>query len=236
MCGDKKPQSYFRDVVWRERPISMAVRRPVAEGKKEVVNGWGWTDELLSWNWAGFEGQPMRVNVYSRSPKVRLYKDNVLLGEKVVDPNTYTATFEVAYQPGELKAVNLKGKKEESSVILKTSAAPASIRITPDRNRIAASKQDLSYVNIEILDKDGNIVPDANLPIQIKFSGEGSVIASGNGGYDDMESFRSLTPKTFRGKAVAIVQPNGKAGSIELSVSAEGLKGAKTIIEAIPNL
>ena len=56
---------------------------PVAQGKKEVVNGWGWTDEHLSWNWEGLENQPMRVNVYSRSPKVRLYLNDILIGEKI---------------------------------------------------------------------------------------------------------------------------------------------------------
>ena len=107
LCGDKKPQSYYRDILWREREISMAVRPPVAPDKKEVINGWGWTDELLSWNWPGLEGQTMRVNIYSRSPKVRLYQDNVLIGDKEVDPESYTATFEVNYNPGELRAVNV---------------------------------------------------------------------------------------------------------------------------------
>lgn len=63
------------------REISMAVS-PCCSRKKEVVNGWGWTDEGLSWNWEGLENQPMRVNVYSRSPKVRLYLNDILIGEK----------------------------------------------------------------------------------------------------------------------------------------------------------
>ena len=226
LAGDKKPQSYYRDIIWRERPISMAVRRPVAAGKKEVQSGWGWTDELLSWNWDGYEGKPMRVNVYSRSPKVRLYKDNILVGEKDVDPNSYTATFEVSYNPGELKAVNVDRKKETDSMVFKTSGVPAAIRLTPDRSQISASKQDLSYVKIEIIDKDGNLVPDATIPVEIKYTGDGSILASGNGGYADMESFRSLTPNTFRGRAIAIVQPKGEKGSVNLTVSAEGLQGA----------
>lgn len=232
LCGDKKPQSYFRDVVWKEREIAMAVRRPVAAGKKEVVNGWGWTDELLSWNWPGQEGQLMRVNVYSRSPKVRLYQDNVLVGEKEVDPEKYTATFEVPYKPGELKAVNVNRKKETASVTLKTTGKPVAIRLVPDRSRIAADKNDLSYVKIEIVDRDGNVVPDANLPVSIQFSGEGKVIAGGNASYNDMKSFRSLTPHTFRGKAIAIVQPTGKKGTIRVTVSAEGMEETSTILEA----
>lgn len=231
LCGDKKPQSYYRDIVWREREITMAVRRPVAQGKKEVVNGWGWTDELLSWNWPDLEGQPMRVNVYSRSSKVRLYQDNVLIGEKEVHPESYTATFEVNYKSGELKAVNVNRKKETASTILKTSGSPAAIRLIADRHRIKADKNDLSYIKIEIVDKDGNLVPDAMLPVATTSSGNGQIIASGNGGYDDMKSFRSLTPRTFRGKAIAIVQPTEEKGHIQLTVSVEGLPTSSILIE-----
>lgn len=230
-CGDKKPQSYYRDILWREREISMAVRRPVAEGKKEVVNGWGWTDELLSWNWKGLEGKPMRVNIYSRSPKVRLYLNDKLIGEKETGKEDYTATFEVPYTQGILKAVNINKEKEAAETILKTVGNPSAIRLVADRNKIKANKNDLSYIKIEIVDENGNIVPDTNLPVNIECKGDGSVIASGNASYDDMKSFRSLTPNTFRGKAIVIVQPNDKAGKIGLTVSAEGLNSSYIEIE-----
>ena len=230
-CGDKKPQSYYRDIVWREREISMAVRPPVAEGKREHVNGWGWTNELLNWNWEGWEGQPMRVNVYSRSPKVRLYLNGNLIGEKEPGKENYTATFEIPYEPGELKAVNMARNRETSSVVFKTAGKPANIRLTADRQRIKADKNDLSYIKMELVDKDGILVPNSDIKVDIKSSGEGSVIASGNAAPDDMESFCSLTPKTFRGRAIAIVQPSGeKSGEINITVSAEGLPEAAITI------
>lgn len=227
LCGDKKPQSYYRDVLWRVRPIAMAVHAPIPEGKKEVVNGWGWPDELVSWNWKGLEGQPMTVNVYSRSPKVKLYLNDKLIGEKETGKEDYTATFSLPYEPGTLKAVNSKGKEE---FVLKTAGAPAAIRLTADRALIKAHRNDLSFVKIELVDEDGNLVPDASLPVKIECTGKGTVIASGNGDYDDMKSFRSLTPDTFRGRAIAIVQPNGESGEIEVKVSAQGLPQASVVI------
>lgn len=230
-CGDKKPQSYYRDVVWRRRDISLAVQPPVAEGKREDINYWGWKNELLSWNWKGMEGKAMTVHVYSRSPKVRLYLNDQLIGEKEVDANTYTASFEVPYQPGQLKAVNLKGKKESASAVLNTTGTPASIRLTADRAKIKASKNDLSYIKIEVLDKDGHLIPDCNIPLEIKVDGKGSVIAAGNGSADDMKSFRSLKPRAFRGRAIAIIQPNAEKGNINLTVSAQGLPESSISIE-----
>lgn len=230
-CGDKKPQSFYRDIIWREKEISMAVRLPVTTGKKEVVNGWGWTDELLSWNWIGKEGQPMRINIYSRSPKVRLYLNDKLIGEKETGKENYTAVFEVPYQAGILKAVNLNKNKEVSSFVLKTAGEPAAIRLTADRIQIKADKDDLSYVKIEIVDKDGNVVPDATIPVNLECTGTGNIIASGNAAPDDMKSFRSLTPSTFRGKAIAIIQPNEQKGEVKLTVSAEELPQATISIQ-----
>ena len=231
LCGDKKPQSYYRDILWNRRDISLAVQPPVADGKREDINYWGWKNELLSWNWKGMEGKTMTVHVYSRSPKVRLYLNNRLIGEKETTPDTYTASFEVPYEPGELKACNVKGKKETASASLNTAGNPASIRLTADRSKIKADKNDLAYVKIEVLDKDGRVIPDCEIPLEIKSGGKGSVIASGNGSADDMRSFRSLTPKTFRGKAIVIVQPDTQEGNIHLTVSAKGLPEANISIE-----
>lgn len=232
LCGDKKPQSYYRDVVWREREIAMAVRPPVAAGKKERVSGWGWTNELQSWNWKGYEGKPMQIHVYSRSPKVRLYLNGMVIGDKETGKENYTATFEVPYQSGELKAVNLDGKRERSSVALRTTGKPVSIRLTPDRKEITADRNDLSYVKIELVDENGNLVPDADMMLTLKCGGAGEITAAGNGAPTDMESFRSMTPKTFRGRALAILRPKGRStGEIKLDVSAQGLKTATITVK-----
>lgn len=230
-CGDKKPQSYYRDILWNRRDISLAVQPPVAEGKKEDINYWGWKNELLSWNWQGMEGQTMTVHVYSRSPKVRLYLNDRLIGEKATSADSYTASFEVGYEPGLLKAVNVKGKKETASAELRTAGSPASVRLTADRSEIRADKNDLSYVKIEVVDAEGNVVPDCSLPVEIKQSGAGRVLAAGNASADDMASFRSLQPKVFRGKAIAIVQPDTETGVISLTVSAKGLPEATISIK-----
>ena len=105
------------------------------------------------------------------------------------------------------------------------------IHLTADRMKIKADKNDLSYIKVEILDKDGKLIPDCSIPLEIKSTGKGSVIAAGNGSADDMRSFRSLKPKTFRGKAIAIVQPNTEKGTFTLTVSADGLPEAAIVIE-----
>jgi len=228
ICGNKKSQSLLRDVLWGESKITMAVHKPLPKGYYESVGYWGWAEEYPEWNWSGNENKPLDVRVFTRYPSVRLYLNDKLSGEKTVstkdnDKTKYTAQFQVNYQQGELKAVGVENGVEKESVILRTVGAPAKIKLTPDRSTIENSRNDLSYVLIEIVDKDGLTVPDADCQVKLSVSGAGEIAAAGNASPTDMESFRSLTPKTFHGKALAIVRPSGKTGVIILKAVADGL-------------
>ncbi len=57
ICGFKKAPSYYRDVVWGRSELEMFVHRPVLEGRRETVAGWGWPDELSSWTLARLRRQ-----------------------------------------------------------------------------------------------------------------------------------------------------------------------------------
>ena len=237
ICGNKKPQSLLRDVLWNESKITMAVHKPLPEGYFESVGYWGWSQEYPEWNWQGHDNKPLEVRVFTRYPVVRLYLNGRLLEEKAVSTEhnaKYTALFSVHYQPGELKAVGIESGEEKESIILRTTGSPAKIKLTPDRAQIKNSSNDLSYIRIELVDEEGLIVPDADCPVQLSVSGQGGIAAAGNASPTDMESFRSLTPKTFHGKALAIIRPVGKAGTIVLKAVAEGLPEAIIEIKVQP--
>jgi len=225
LCGNKKPQSLLRDVLWNESKITMAVHKPLPEDYFESISFWGWPLEYPEWNWQGHENKPIDVRVFTLYPLVRLYLNDQLLEEKAVSTE-YTAQFQVNYQPGELKAVGVESGEEKESAILRTAGTPVKIRLTPDRAQIKNSRNDLSYIRIELIDKDGLVVPDADCRVQLSISGQGEIAAAGNASPTDMESFRSLTPKTFRGNALAIVRPVGKSGIITLKAVADGLPEA----------
>jgi len=234
ICGNKKPQSLLRDIVWNESKIAMAIHKPVPEGYYESVGYWGWADEYPEWNWKGYENKPLDVRVFTRYPSVRLYLNGKLLEEKKISKEgkaKYTATFSVPYLPGELKAVGVESSTEKDSIIIRTAGTPAKIRLTPDRATIGNSRNCLSYVQIELVDKDGRTVPDAECKVSLSVSGQGEIAAAGNASPTDMESFRSLTPKTFHGKALAIVRSAGKTGAVVLKATAEGLPDASVVIK-----
>lgn len=225
ICGYKKPQSLLRDVLWNESKIEMLVHKPIPDGYKEKVSYWGWPDNEPHWNWGGYEGQLMDVVVYTRYPSVRLYLNGKQLEEKETETkdrmDRYAARFKVKYEPGILKAVGVSMGGEKESAILTTTGEPVKIRLKADRTDLKDSKNDLSYVQIELIDKDGNIIPDKDLKLELSISGKGRILAAGNACPTDMESFRSLTPKTYKGRALAIIQPEGGKGDMTFKVKTQ---------------
>lgn len=231
ICGFKKPQSYYRDVVWKVSNLEMAVHSPIPSGMKELVSMWGWPDEQQSWNWAGNEGQKLQVNVYSNYPEVRLELNGKVIGTKQVSAETkLTAAFDVPYEAGELKAVARKDGKDVETKILKTTGNPAKIRLTADRSELKASRNDLSYVTVEVIDEAGALIPNANLPIRFKVEGAGELAAVENGDPADMKSFRSPQVTSFNGRCLVILRPTGTSGEIKLKAESAGLTEAEITV------
>lgn len=232
LIGQKKPQSYYRDVVWRNRPIAMAVHEPIPDGMIENISRWGWPQEWQSWTWPGAEGKLLQVRVFSRAPAVRLLLNGKVIGEQKIPDTTITAIFQVPYQPGKLKAVNIENGKETSSFELNTAGNPTRIRLAADRNNIKASGNDLSYVTVEILDENNEVVPNADLPIHFSIEGVGELAAVGNANPKDLASFQKNERKTFNGRCLAIIRPKSKGGIIKLRATAQGLAPAQIIIRS----
>jgi beta-galactosidase len=223
LIGEKKPQSYYRDVVWHNRPIAMAVHEPIPAGMVESISSWGWPQERQSWTWAGAEGKPLQVRVFSRAPMVRLKLNNKIVGEQRIADTSITAVFEVPYEPGTLKAVNVENGKETAGFELKTAGMAKRIHLTADRVRIKASRSDLSYVIVEVVDENNLVVPDAEVPIHFSVEGAGELVALGNANPKNVASFHNGERQTFNGKCLAIIRPKGNAGVIKLNATSKGL-------------
>lgn len=222
LIGDKKPQSYYRDVVWHRKPVTMAVEEAAPEGTHMSVSLWGWQLEQQSWTWNYPHGTPLNVNVYSRSPQVRLYLNDSLVGTKTTSA-TFWAGFTVPYEPGTLRAVEFDGEKEGDSFILKTTGTPVALRLVSDRGSATADGKDLVYVTAELVDAEGQVVYDSQRTVRFSIEGEGSILACGNACPNDMESFRNSSPRLYNGRAQAIVKTTRTAAGFTLRVSADGL-------------
>lgn len=234
LIGNRKVPLYYQHVVWGKSKVEMFVHRPIPEGKREVTSNWGFPDELKSWNWAGHEGKKLQVHVYTRSQQVRLKLNGKIVGEQKMDPQkSITAAFEVPYEAGTLIVSCYDNGKETASQTLETTGKPTAIRLIADRTKIMANPNDLSYVRAEIIDSEGNIVPDADdIMVSFNVTGKGGLAGVGSGNALDMSSFQLPKKKTWQGICLVIVRPGTKTGKIKVRATAEGLKRASVIISA----
>ena len=234
LTGNKKPQSYYRDVVWDESDLEILVHEPIPEGKKEFVDAWGWPREEPHWNWEGSEGDTLEVNVYSSLPLVKLYLNDRFIGEKEIDlKKGITAVFKVPYQPGELKATARGQDNREESKVLTTTGKVSNLNLSAERNTIQASHQEIVYVTLSATDQEKRLVPNASLPVEITLDGEGTLLAAGNGSPFIEGSIQDNDFNFHRGRGLIIIRSTGKAGNIALAVKSENGLNDQINIKAV---
>jgi beta-galactosidase len=132
----------------------------------------------------------------------------------VSDDTRLTATFGVPYRPGELVAIALDGETEVGRQVLKTAGEPFRLRIRAERDTIAASPDDLAYFNIEVVDENGLLVPNAEIPVEFILEGQGTLQAVGNGNPTGMKSFQQPEVRTYEGRCQLIVRSGSDPGEI----------------------
>jgi len=203
---------------------------------------WNTTDNTLHilphWNWAGREGKVTPVFAYTNYRSAELFVNGKSMGIQRKNDNSEQSRYRlmwnnVKYEPGSLKVVaydeNGKAVKEKTIV---TAGTPYKIVLEPDRSRINADGNDISFVTVSVADRQGNLCPTATNQLNFKVTGNGIYRAACNGDATSLEMFHLPTMKLFSGKLVVLVQSTDKAGTIKLSVEGKGLKEANLVIES----
>jgi beta-galactosidase len=206
------------------------------------------------WNWAGREGQIIPVLAYTNCDTVELFVNGKSYGVKsqefprqgnafkwnryakpVVNGTTADLhlSWDVTYEPGTIKAIGRKNGKEVVIEELHTTGTPAALRLITDSSRVNANGNDVALIHVEVVDKDGNVVPDADNLIDFAVTGNGKLIGTDNGNPQDDNSFKLNSRKAFNGYAYAVIQANRNPGGITVTVKADGLKPASAIIKTV---
>ncbi len=234
LTGYRKPQSYYRDILWNGgNRVYATVRLPEPDGKKIVAMGWSVYPSLPSWTWPGQEGKDMQVEVYAGTEKVRLYLNDKLIGEMPTTAEQQRkALFTVAYAPGVLKAVGINGDREVATSSLQTVGNPAKLRMAADRTELQADGQDLSFITVEAVDAEGRPQLNANQEVKFAVSGSGSIAAVGNGDGTNRESYQGDHITLFHGRALVVLRVSRESRTVHLAADADGLEGVEIRIQS----
>lgn len=189
---------------------------------------------LPHWNWPDRVGLITPVHVFSSGDGAELFLNGKSQGRLKRDALTYRFRWdEIKYQPGELHVVTYKDGKSWATDTVRTSGKPAKLQLTADRKTIQADGYDLSFITVEVLDANGELVRQADNAVTFSISGAGSIVATDNGFQADFTAFPSLERKAFSGKAIAIVRSeSGNSGKITVMAKGDGLKGASIGLHA----
>jgi beta-galactosidase len=117
---------------------------------------------------------------------------------------------------------------------VRTTGAPAAIRLTTDRSSITANRRDIAHVTVEIVDAEGLVLPQADNLVEFDIQGQGRLIGVDNGNQADHDSYQAPRRRAFNGMALAIVQASDKAGKIQLDARSDELEGASIEITVVP--
>lgn len=230
-CGDiditgwRKPISYYRDMLWNwdGNDLYLCVREPDGYRGEVRTTGWSAYPTWESWDFPGWEGKTAIVEVYTKAPEVKLYLNDKLIGTKNVDKDSkFIASFEVPYEPGVLRA-----EAGGATRTLSTPGKPYSIRLTASKTVLKADSEQLSFVEVEIVDRKGNVCPDAEIELSFAVSGAGKLLSTGNANMEDRVPYTSSAHSTWKGRAMAVVLAGDKGGKCRLTVSANGLKPSR---------
>ncbi len=237
-CGDldllgyPRPSWYYRDVVWNENvpKVYAFVRSPTPtfpEGPPCLR--WAFGDVRNSWNWDGYEGKTLTLDVYSNCDRVQLLLNGRSLGTRTLTAQDECRTsWKLPYEKGTVRVVGIRKGQEVAHWELRTAGPPASIRLHADRTRISANGRDLCFVTVDLLDSKGVRCPNANNLVKFTVSGNGKLLAVGSANPRALESFQQPQRRAFQGRCLAVLQASAEPGQIVLTATATGI-AARTI-------
>lgn len=208
---------------------------------------------LPHWTWPGREGETTPIFVYTNHPTAELFINGVSQGKRTKNltigiDSTYTDDakrdfvrqkryrlmwMDTKYQPGTVKVIaydvtgNPVAEKE-----IHTAGAPHHIELESDHDELTADGRGLAFIRAKIVDKNGNLVPDASNSISFKVNGFGTFEAVGNGNPSSLESFQANHMKAFNGQLTAVIRSTETPGVITITASAKGLKPAKLSLKS----
>ncbi len=226
LIGDKKVNSYYLDVVWDRSKVEMLVKPHIPNGFKEVNFYYNFPEQIKSWSFPGDEGKELKVYVHSKADSITLELNGKVISTQSRSPKEITCEFLVPYEPGTLVAKSYVNGAERATDTLKTVGKPYAVKLIADHKNITTNPNDLSFINVQIVDKNGEVVPYAD-DILVKYqmlNDIGEIAGVGNGNPFDISSFQKPEKKVYRGKGLVILRPNGKQGTAVLRASARGLK------------
>ncbi|WP_348525034.1 sugar-binding domain-containing protein [Parabacteroides sp. PM6-13] len=231
ICMFEKPSASFHRSVWNDQPM---VSIAVVDQSLDIDPGkdhWAWPYLASHWNFPQYKGHIILIQTVSNCQEVEVKINGNSMGKrKVADYDNNTIPWHVPYAAGTIEAISYNNGNEAARHELKTSGAPHRIVLSPDRSSVKADGQDVSHITVTIVDKEGIPVPNQDIPITIKVTGNGKLIGLDSGDLRNNTPYKTATRTTYFGKALALIQASRTPGEITVEATGKDMPISTTVI------
>lgn len=228
LTGKRRPQSYFREIMWgNTKQTFLFTTHPKHYGEKFSGSGWHWPDVRADWSFGdAYIGKMVKTEVYGPGDEAEFILNGKSLGR--VPFKELTAAMDIPFEPGVLEAVSFRNGAEVSRGCLKTAGQAAAIRLLPEETVFKADREDLCYIQVEIQDSDGTVLPSDERLLKAEVKGA-VLLAVGSGSPCTEDQIGADCCHAFEGGAVVIVKAL-EPGTVTIKISDEtGLCGECTV-------
>jgi len=197
MCGFPKDIYYFYQSQWTSKPM---------------------VHLLPNWNWT--PGNTIPVWAYTNCDSVKiLLNGSVISTKKNSKIKPYHIEWNIPYVAGKVNAYAYKNGVVVATDSIVTAGNALKVELKTDRDTIQANGNDQAFIETNIRDANGTLVPDAGNTVNYTVTGPGKIVGVDNGNPLSIESFKGLTRQAFNGKCLAIVQSTGAEGMITVTAT-----------------
>jgi beta-galactosidase len=235
--GTPKPMALQRQSWWSDKPVVHMVRRIAPAQSTSADPGFTPLDrrQVLFADWSPTEVRPEgeEIEVFSNCEDVELQLNGKSLGAKKRSDDASPRTWVVVFKPGTLRAIGRDHGKVVVREELHTVGKPEKILLKADREKLAQSWDDVSYVSATVVDKNDVPIPGADDLITFKVSGPGVVAAVDSADNSSHDSFQASERHAYQGTCFAILKSTASSGKIHLTATAKGLSEASVTLKAV---
>lgn len=229
IAAHEKGMYYLRKSWWNDAPMVHLATAYKEDENKDVNHN----EYYETWNYSN--GEVINVNCYTNCERVELYVNDRLIESKELKDYSELLyiPFQIIFEPGEIKAVAYNGNEVVMEHSIKTTGAQAKIKAYAIETDIKSNGQDMTHVEVEIVDNDDNVVVTAENMMTVNVIGPGKLMGIENGDLRDYTPYNCNYRRAHNGKLVIFISGDGKKGTVEVVISSPKLKPGVVRIECI---
>lgn len=170
-----------------------------------------WTDKdvlhlLPHWNWKAGDSVDVWA-YYNKADDVELFLNGKSLGTSAKTTDRLHASWKVPFEKGELKVVKKRDGKIVQEASVHTATEAHAVKVSMEHEKYATGEsRDLYFVTATLVDQAGQSVLHNDQEIEFIVKGSAKVLGTDNGFQADLRGLHQPKRKTFKGKALGIIQ------------------------------